>query len=194
MKQLIQKIQSINQKTSFLQEDMPEIANQILQSLGNKNKAPVPIVKIVTSVGFQLVSGELEENVLAIISIDEDLKRKFKSNKVIAINNLDTLNHQRFIIAHELAHYLFDFNVSNSITYYNTYDTKHIDDNLVEQRANSFARNLLMPEYIFKKQFKKNIVKNNLYATVEKLANIFQVPMDAVLYRINELHLIKRNN
>ena len=91
-------------------------------------------------------------------------------------------------MAHELAHYLFDFDVSNQIVYYNTYNTFE-DENEEERRANYFAANLLMPEKKFKKEFDNVVIKNNLYVTVEKLSQIFQVSGEAVRRRISELSL-----
>lgn len=189
IRRLVESIQNNNQKNEYVFEDMPKIAEQVLQALGDKNQIPVPIVKVMTSLGFQVVSGELEENISGIIAVDENLSKKFASNKVIAINNLDNLGHQRFTIAHELAHYLFDFDVSNDIDYYNAYDTEKADNSPVEKRANFFAANLLMPEHIFREEFKKNRVENNLYTTTQKLADIFEVSMEAVRRRIRELSL-----
>lgn len=116
------------------------------------------------------------------------MRKNYDSDKVIAVNNKDNAGHQRFTMAHELAHYLFDFDVSKNIIYYNTYNTKENDSN-IERRANFFAANLLMPEKIFKKEFQRVVVKSNLYVTVERLSDLFQVSGEAVRRRINELSL-----
>lgn len=187
MDKIREEIQSRNQENEYTLNEMPEIAQQILDELGI-NEIPVPIVAIMKSLNFQVILGELEDEISGIIGIDETLRKNYDSDKVIAVNNKDNAGHQRFTMAHELAHYLFDFDVSKNIIYYNTYNTKENDSN-IERRANFFAANLLMPEKIFKKEFQRVVVKSNLYVTVERLSDLFQVSGEAVRRRINELSL-----
>ena len=187
MAKIREEIQSRNQEKKYDVNEMPEVAQMILDRLGIE-EVPIPIVAIMKSLNFQVVAGELKDEISGIIGIDDDLAKNFKSSKVIAINNKDNVGHQRFTMAHELAHYLFDFDVSNQIVYYNTYNTFE-DENEEERRANYFAANLLMPEKKFKKEFDNVVLKNNLYVTVEKLSQIFQVSGEAVRRRISELSL-----
>lgn len=187
MAKIREEIQSRNQEKKYDVNEMPEVAQMILDRLGIE-EVPIPIVAIMKSINFQVVAGELKDEISGIIGIDDDLAKNFKSSKVIAINNKDNVGHQRFTMAHELAHYLFDFDVSNQIVYYNTYNTFE-DENEEERRANYFAANLLMPEKKFKKEFDNVVIKNNLYVTVEKLSQIFQVSGEAVRRRISELSL-----
>ena len=187
MAKIREEIQSRNQEKKYDVNEMPEVAQMILDRLGIE-EVPIPIVAIMKSLNFQVVAGELKDEISGIIGIDDDLAKNFKSSKVIAINNKDNVGHQRFTMAHELAHYLFDFDVSNQIVYYNTYNTFE-DENKEERRANYFAANLLMPEKKFKKEFDNVVIKNNLYVTVEKLSQIFQVSGEAVRRRISELSL-----
>ena len=178
MAKIREEIQSRNQEKKYDVNEMPEVAQMILDRLGIE-EVPIPIVAIMKSLNFQVVAGELKDEISGIIGIDDDLAKNFKSSKVIAINNKDNVGHQRFTMAHELAHYLFDFDVSNQIVYYNTYNTFE-DENEEERRANYFAANLLMPEKKFKKEFDNVVIKNNLYVTVEKLSQIFKVSGEAV--------------
>ena len=187
MAKIREEIQSRNQEKKYDVNEMPEVAQMILDRLGIE-EVPIPIVAIMKSLNFQVVAGELKDEISGIIVIDDELAKNFKSSKVIAINNKDNVGHQRFTMAHELAHYLFDFDVSNQIVYYNTYNTFE-DENEEERRANYFAANLLMPEKKFKKEFDNVVIKNNLYVTVEKLSQIFQVSGEAVRRRISELSL-----
>ena len=187
MAKIREEIQSRNQEKKYDVNEMPEVAQMILDRLGIE-EVPIPIVAIMKSLNFQVVAGELKDEISGIIGIDDDVAKNFKSSKVIAINNKDNVGHQRFTMAHELAHYLFDFDVSNQIVYYNTYNTFE-DENEEERRANYFAANLLMPEKKFKKEFDNVVIKNNLYVTVEKLSQIFQVSGEAVRRRISELSL-----
>lgn len=192
---MVRKIQEMVEVSGEIQqnrnkytiEDMPEIAQRILDKLDIK-KAPVPIVAIMKSLKFQVVTADMEDEISGVIGIDDELNRNFESGKVIAINRKDNFGHQRFTMAHELAHYLLDFDVSKSIVYYNAYNTKEVESE-EEHRANFFAANLLMPEKLFREEFAKALIKNNLYLTVEKLSDVFQVSREAVRRRILELSL-----
>ncbi|MCI9141252.1 MAG: ImmA/IrrE family metallo-endopeptidase [Lachnospiraceae bacterium] len=185
MSELVGEIQQNRNKYTI--EDMPIIAQKILDKL-EISKPEIPIVAIMKSLKFQVISAEMEDEISGIIGIDDELNRNFESGKVIAINSKDNVGHQRFTMAHELAHYLFDFDVSNSIVYYNAYNTMEAESK-EEQRANFFAANLLMPEKLFREEFKKAVVRNNLYFTVEKLSNTFLVSREAVRRRLVELSL-----
>lgn len=187
MKEICRKIQSENHDRRYVLGDMPSVTKIILGGLGIK-EVPIPIVAIMKSLEFQVVSGEMEDEISGIVGIDDTLKKTFRSDKVIAVNSKDNIGHQRFAMAHELAHYLFDFDVSNSITYYNAYNTKE-EESESERRANYFAANLLMPEDIFKKEFGRAVVEKNLYLTVDNLSNTFMVSREAVRRRIDELSL-----
>lgn len=187
MERIHGELQNRNQEERYKVEDMPGVAQMILDKLGIE-ECPVPIVAIMKSLRFQVVSGELKDEISGIIGIDDNLKKDFESSRVIAINSKDNIGHQRFTMAHELAHFLFDFDVSKQIEYYNTYNTLESETE-EERRANFFAANLLMPEKVFKEEFEKVVVKNNLYRTVEKLSDIFQVSGEAVRRRISELSL-----
>lgn len=166
--------------------DLPEITKKIISDLKTK-EFPVPIVKIMRELDFFVGMQELEDSLSGYIVIDKSLKDKFRKEKLVCVNSKDTLGHQRFTIAHELAHYIFDFDPQNDEVFYSAYVTNQID-NKIEQRANKFAANLLMPEDEFEKIYKK-IKKENDGNTIEKLVNYFEVSKKAVELRILELGL-----
>lgn len=49
------------------------------------------------------------------------------------------IGHKRFALAHELAHYLFDFDETKDLVYYNTYFAKEEEKSEIELRANAFV-------------------------------------------------------
>lgn len=103
------------------------------------------------------------------------------------MNCNDNIGHKRFALAHELAHYLFDFD-ENSVVYYNTYLANEGEQNEIEQRANAFAANLLMPEDEFRKVL--NSCNEEMKAdTISYLSDYFQVSVTAVMKRIGELKI-----
>ena len=177
-----ERIEVLNEKYS---DDMKGAARKVLERF-EAYTLPVPIVKIMSALGFKVFLQEYNEDTLSgIIGIDLKLMNKMGTDKVISVNKKDALGHQRFTMAHELCHYIFDFDRSSLSPYYDGYDTTKA--NLpTESRANTFAANLLMPEELFIEKY--NECKNmQEYDKVIKLALDFQVSGTAVKKRIEEL-------
>ena len=108
------------------------------------------------------------------------------------VNKNDELFHQRFVVAHELAHYLFDFlgnsdYTDKSIRFSDTY-YKNMHESISEQRANRFAAAILMPEESFIKQYNiaKNIDKNRMFV-IMYLSRFFETTMSSIERRIAEV-------
>ena len=88
-------------------------------------------------------------------------------------------------MAHELCHYIFDFDRNNKLAFYDGYDTRNTN-RPTEQRANTFAANLLMPKSLFIKAY-TSLSDLYLYDKVAELARLFQVSETAITKRIDEL-------
>ena len=165
-------------------------AAMILKELGEMCPIPVPVIKIAQMMGFQVYQQPIAEpNLSGFIMISDDLKKTFPSDKIISVAQSENLGHKRFAIAHELAHFLFDYRpeMSEYCDYYYTDETHvHMD---IEQRANHFAACLLMPESQFAHAFAELKVKDDFFETVNQLAEHFQVSGTAVKRRIEELKL-----
>ena len=166
--------------------DLPNITKKIISDLNSK-EFPIPIVKIMRELDFYVGMQELDDNLSGYIVIDKNLEKKFHKDKLVCVNSKDTLGHQRFTIAHELAHYIFDFNPESSEVFYSAYMTDHADE-IDEKRANKFAANLLMPKEEFENMYNK-FCKENESDLIEKLLNYFEVSKRAVELRIIELGL-----
>lgn len=165
-------------------ENISDITQKIINDLKSK-EFPIPIVKIMKELNFLVGMQELEDNLSGYIVISEDIVKKFGRDKLICVNSKDSLGHQRFTIAHELAHFLFDFNPVQSNEYYNTYRTDDVEDQS-EQRANKFAANLLMPEEQFRTKYEELRYDDD---KLTKLIKYFEVSKKAVLLRIGELEI-----
>lgn len=184
---LVARIKKIKDVTN---KDIPGIVSDILEEYSIET-IPVPIVQLAKKFCFSIFQQEFDrDNISGIIAIDPELREKFGNDKIITVNTKDNLGHQRFTIAHELAHYLFDFNENLSIQYYNAYDTNDTNKE-IESRANFFAANLLMPKDKFEKKYNEYIGTCTLYDTVLKLSDDFQVYTSAINRRIKELSLDK---
>ncbi|KAI4445147.1 hypothetical protein C823_007654 [Eubacterium plexicaudatum ASF492] len=113
-------------------------------------KTSIPIVKIVKAFNFKTYTETLSDKLSGDIYINGDTKQKYGHNKIILVNKNEPFFHQRFVIAHELAHYLFDFlgkdKYHDSIIKFSDTYYKNQHETPEEKRANRFAASLLMPE------------------------------------------------
>lgn len=180
---------------SEFKKNMPErtidnaiaVAKKLITSLG-VNDCPVPIVSILNDLGFSVfVSDFKDKNISGFICVDPDLKYKFGTDKVIAIEKSDTYGRQRFTLAHEFAHYIFDFNENENTSFFDTYNIEK-SDTTQEIIPSRFAAEFLMPPKLFKKRYKelKYLTK---YERVNQLVQDFDVTLKSVEKRINELQL-----
>lgn len=181
-------ITSIRKKSNNI-SDMPERAKDVIKYFDIKyEQGGVPIIEILSRLGFKVYQQELQPSSLsAYIAVDPKLQERYGTNRITCVNCNDNIGHKRFALAHELAHYLFDFD-ENSVVYYNTYLANEGEQNEIEQRANAFAANLLMPEDEFRKVL--NSCNEEMKADkISYLSDYFQVSVTAVMKRIGELKI-----
>lgn len=152
---------------------------------------PVKIIEICKNMGFSVFQQDLPKNTCGYIAIDGELKERFGTDRIISVNEHETNKRRRFTVAHELGHYLFDFD-PNNIQFYNAFERDHVGEaSPRENLANRFAAELLMPADAFKKAYRKSLSKHagsseRLYETVQDLSDIFLVPPKAVEMRIKK--------
>lgn len=168
-----------------------EISNLIIKTLKIK-KIPIPIVKIIDDLGFFIYVVDLKvdfanDSLSGFISIGEETKNIFGNDKVICISKNEPIEMQRFILAHEFAHYLFDFNEQGETTFFNTFDTEKSDTE-EEQIPSRFAAELLMPSNIFTRRYNE-LSKLTQYEKINALSDEFNTPQKSVIKRFGELNL-----
>lgn len=154
---------------------------------------PLPVVHLLQQLGFDLFRTKFKNpNQSGLIAVDSSLPEKnsiFRGNRVVLVNGLDTTAHQRFTIAHELAHYIFHFDETQEATYYKAYLTTEKEDE-AELLANSFAAELLMPSDIFVKSFRQYKESQgeefSLSDAITYLSHQFDAPATAVRRRLGE--------
>lgn len=172
--------------------DIREITNNILSMMSNNysGRCATPIVKIAKLFDFKTYKESLNES--GDININGETKKKYGHDKVILVNKSDELFHQRFVVAHELAHYLFDFlgNVTyedKNILFADTYE-KDKHETPQEQRANTFAAEIMMPKGLFIQQY--NVARreeNNHMFIVMYLSRYFETSVESIEKRIVEV-------
>lgn len=161
--------------------NMEKAAEKILCYL-KIDTIPIPIIVIVREFGFIAVYQRYKKREMSgIIGIDMELKDTFGSDKIISVSLDDSVGHQRFTLAHELKHYIFDFDRSRIAPYYEAYNTSAVNDEK-EKQANIFAANLLMPMEKFRMEYKK-LENLSEYERANKLMDEFQVSPTAIRKR-----------
>lgn len=170
-------------------DDMPARAQDVLDYFQISDlSSGVPIVEILSKMGFKIYQSNLEPDGLsAYIGVDPKFEEIFDSNKIACVNIKDSIGDKRFALAHELAHYIFDFDDEENLYYYDTYFHGNDEKTTAGRRANKFAINLLMPKEAFQKMFEKYKELQSKADIVNALARYFFVSSTAVLERLNEL-------
>lgn len=171
-----------------------EIAAQKITNIFWTNQnIPLKIGNLVNTLGFKAIvnTNFKDKNLSGILGLNANRKLgEDYPDKIIMVNGNDNVGHQRFTIAHELAHYIFD--AIHGEEYYEAYYiTDRNNANMIrEYRANKFAANLLMPTILFIKRYQELSNKTpDKDAIIINLARIFEVSLTAVQKRIKELDL-----
>lgn len=185
----------INDMQSNRDKDPIVLANEILGIIQYKDSAePVPIVKIAKNMGFSVnVMEKLPNDDSGVIIISPGLNDILGSAKCVFIKKDMKYGKQRFVTAHELGHFLYEYNVNDtsfSHSFVRSYN-KDAADNEKERIVNEFASNLLMPKEIFKKEFKKMSKNSVTVDIVVQLSELFATTTKSVERRVDELGLVK---
>ncbi len=136
---------------------------------------PIPVIEIAESNGVDVVFASFGEHNSTVAGLCD-----FKAAKLL-VNKEDIAERQYFTIAHELGHWLLhkDIFLEHPDRYpvLPRFQSPSKTDPL-EQEANCFAANLLVPERLLKP------VKT---APVSALANIFKVSKTMMEFRVNNV-------
>ncbi len=156
-------------------QKVKEIATNLLDSFDIAEPI-VPVAEIAQRKGLELKYFKPDS--------DENLKKVSgffnEKTKTIYINSEDPPRRQSFTIAHELGHYILQHQ-PNQVGVLYRYATPIDKEDPLEQEANYFAANLLVPEDMLTKVMKKyNLTEND----GSLLADIFGVSLDVIKYRL----------
>lgn len=177
-------------------DDMPARAQEVLDYFQIRElSSGVPIVEILTKIGFKIYQSNLEpDNLSAYIAIDPNFEEVFESNKIACVNIKDSIGHKRYALAYELARYIFDFDEKKSLYYYDTFFQGKEEKDMAEKRANKFAINLLMPKVAFEETFDRFKELQSKVDIVNALERFFLVSSNAVLERFLDLGIAGYDN
>lgn len=192
-KELIEKLKSTPAKEYTVQE-AEKLADKILEIKGLVNKvAPTPIVSIAKDFGFVTYKADnIPEGISGNIFVGGNTEHDYGNDKIIIVSANDPLPHQRFIVAHELAHYLMDYlpqNKNNNEYIFSRAYHKSNANGDEEEKADRFAAEILMPRQIFISEYANAMTNSdyNLDYTIPYLAGIFNVKESCISKRIQEV-------
>ena len=153
--------------------------------------APINVLEIAQKLGFVVGNATLTNDDDGFIIVDEGKVEilGINADKVIGVNANRQAEWKRFIIAHEIGHYILDFKDKNlKGLYANRYHER--GHSVEENEIDFFAANLLMPRKIFTDTYNElsgTTLENNVI--VQMLADYFNVTKLMVTRRIDELEL-----
>lgn len=181
--------------TIFSLEEVSGYARKILNIATYYNQISTPINRIAEDFGIiPYRTYKLQENISGVIYSGGTTSRIFGADRVILVDKGEPEKHQRFVIAHEIGHYLFDcitnakYNDSR-ILFAETYPKKYHNSEK-ELKADRFAAELLMPSDLFIKQY--NIAmeeRHNYMFTLIYLSEFFGTKISSIEKRIGEVFL-----
>jgi len=110
--------------------------------------------------------------------------------KAILINSSDAPWRRNYDLAHELFHLITWDIFSDEEIYSKSKNAK----SEVEQWADAFASAILLPEEELRREFFKRLVDNKItYISLVEIAREFKVSIEALLWRLVNLNLLKKN-
>lgn len=149
----------------------------------------IDVIKIARKLGFVVGNAGLEDDVDGFIIIEKGKKKILgqKTDKLIGVNASKELAWKRFIIAHEIGHYMLHYDENTGMYAHREHKTGKNEE---ENEADFFAANLLMP----RKQFVNRIneLRDKKLTTEEMvvlLADKFCVTQKMVERRFGELEI-----
>jgi Zn-dependent peptidase ImmA (M78 family) len=152
------------------------------------NKPPVDVQLVAKRLGLKVVHAELGDDVSGLLISKGD-------STVIAVQQGDPLNRQRFTIAHEIGHFHLRHQFEpgehvhvdrgHIITPRNSRSSTGVDVKEIE--ANQFAACLLMPSKLLLERIKALKVKSLCDDHVTRLAGEFKVSEQAMTIRLSTL-------
>lgn len=102
----------------------------------------------------------------------------------ITVNKTSSRPRQRFSGAHELGHWMRDRERINAFTCTAKMFSTEWSTNNPERRANTYAAELLMPDFLFRKDA---VNRSITLASVRELASLYQTSLSATALRLVEL-------
>ena len=180
--------------TEMEKESIKKKAYDLLKEYCMVGNVNIDVVRLAKNMGFVVGTLNFKNGEEGFIMINNKTEKILgvKTNKLIGIEDSLDVPKKRFVIAHELGHYVLNYDKNQSI--YAMRDSAH-GRNDAENDVDYFAACLLMHEDVFKKEFEKlkqdsaDDSDDKKYKIASQLGKIFTVPELSALRRMDELSL-----
>ncbi len=180
----------------FKREEIAEM-EAVISSFLEKNHItltpPVDIFKFATGLGFDVRAARLPGDIEGLIMVDESSEKisKFRTSKVIGYNIKFDLTKNKFIVAHEFAHYIDEKMLPNNqgakivVAAREPCGPKY-SNNVDEQRKDYIAAALLIPkdDLLEKLPDDINSLDDEFY---QELADYYRVDIRLAKRRVKEV-------
>lgn len=137
------------------------------------------IFELIRNQGIHVFKRQLEDRNISGLYINHPA-----DGHCIMINYLDDIYRQNFSAAHEYGHALFDSDIGQEVSYLTT------ENNELEWRANSFARNFLLPKQSIKKDYIPVTKYEDWINVIRQIARSFCVSSKVVIVQLKEMQWI----
>ena len=169
---------------------LEEQANSLLKEHGIDAKDGFDIVSLAQKMGFVVGNAVLDDGEDGFIIVDTNRKSLLgtSANKVIGVNAKRDYPLKRFIIAHEIGHYVLE---GCNEPIYAHRQNNSVKRSVNEQEVDFFAASLLMPQEAFAAKYSEISKEYELFSTqIDKLKEVFEAPTKSIIRRLEELGLI----
>ena len=166
-------------------------AAETLSRVNDKGSASIDIIGLARHLGFVVGNAELSDDEDGFIIVDEGKKEILgqATDKLIGVRADQSIEWKRFVIAHEIGHYILHYNKEVNNGMYAHRDHKK-GKNEFENEADYFAANLLMPADRFLKNYEElQKISLSVEEKVLVLAKRFCVTEKMTIRRFEELGL-----
>lgn len=180
-------------------------AEGILSANGMADDTKIEIVQLAMKYGFVVATADLPEETQGIISYDESGNQKqlgTKYSKLIVVNNQLSTEQKRFVVAHELGHYIMNNHLQSSGTHVEartSNSNNHGGRPETENQIDYFAACLLMPRRAVLSEIEKYSKNHTLddsakLELAERLGSIFKVSGPVAYRRIEEVQALRNED
>lgn len=184
---------------NFTSQELINMENEIesfFKANSMNRTVPVDTIAIAKSLGFKVYSLDLNEigdNIDGIILVDEKNNGLFK--KVIAFNqNIKNVSKVKFIIAHELAHYISQKSINEQdspLVFAEKLNIHGEEKSKEEQEMDFKAAAILIPKDKLSADLQdrnyNDLSENDKQITESELADIYGVEIPVIQRRIEEI-------
>lgn len=135
-------------------KEIEQKARKTLDDSHDNGDAAVDIIKVAQNLGFVVGNVDFSDDEDGFIIVDEHADEILgqKTDKLIGVRADQTKEWKYFIIAHEIGHYVLHYDKEKYRGMYAHREHK-TGKNEIENEADYFAANLLMPEERFRQHY-----------------------------------------